>query len=188
MTLLIAGLALFVGLHLLPTMPAMRQAVIDRIGFDRYRGLFSLLALIGLGMMIMGKLGAEYVHFYTPVSWGREFALWLMPLALMLLVSAYLPGHTRRVLGHPMLLGLAVWGVAHLVSNGDTASVLLFGGWTAFSALNIASHRWRPATPDREGRLWADGVALGLAAASYVLILYLHGLAGLPVVHWTETL
>lgn len=181
MVVLVAGLALFVGLHMAPAAPTLRQSIVERLGLNRYRGLFSLVSAVGLGMIIFGKRAAPNVHVYTPPVWGHQFALWIMPLAFLLVIAAYVPGHTRRVLKHPMMIGLGAWGVGHLLANGDQASLVLFGGLTAFAALHIASHLWRPPGPARQGRLWADAVALGITPLSYGLSVYLHQLWAHPV-------
>lgn len=182
MSLLIAGLVLFLGVHTVAMVRPLRASVVKRVGEDPYKGLFSLVSLTGLVAMIYGKYQAPFAHLYVTPSWGHSAALWLMPVALLLLIAAYLPGHLRRVLGHPMLLGIGVWATAHLLANGDLASVLLFGGFLLFALADLISHLFRPERPERPAYLWADGVAVLAAVLDTVLVLYLHGLAGHPVV------
>lgn len=136
--------------------------------------------------MIFGKGSAEFVHVYAPPVWGRQLALMAMPIASVLLVAAYLPGYLRRLVRHPMLLGVALWGACHLLANGDLASLLLFGGMLVFALLDLSSHLFRKPADPGPAYVWADGVALFGGAGSYVALLYLHGtLFGPPVWMWS---
>lgn len=181
MTLLGLGLAAFLGVHIVPMLPRLRGRLVGKLGRQRYLGLYSLVSLLGLGMIVLGMRGAPYAHVYVPPPWGHDAARWIMPLAFVLLVATYLPGHLRKTLRHPMLLSISLWAVAHLLANGDLASVLLFGGFAVFAVVDLVSHRWREHGPERSARLWADGVAAILGAVGYYLALYLHASAGHPV-------
>ena len=182
MNTLSLGVVLFVGVHLVPAIPPIKRALVKRVGFNAYRGLFSLVALAGLLAMIFGKASAGFVHVYAPPSWGRHLALTVMPFASILLTAAYLPGHLRRWVRHPMLLGVAAWATCHLFANGDQASLLLFGGMLAFALLDLGSHLFREAAAPRPAHAWADAVAVLVGGGSYVATLYLHGmLFGPPI-------
>lgn len=185
MTVLFVGLLLFVAVHVVPTAPPLRQKLVDRLGLWRYRGVYSLVALVGLALIIYGKWTAEHVPVYLPPEWGRGVALVSMPLFSLFFLAAYLPGHLRRVLRHPMLLGMVVWGVAHLLSNGDLSSIALFGAFALLGVYGLASHLWRPSTkePAKPARVWADALALAVTPLSYGTLVYLHHLSG-RVIWW----
>ena len=183
MTLLVAGLALFIAVHLIQTVVPLRAALVARLGANAYRGVYSLVALAGLVLVVWGFMRAPLEPLYAPPAWGRQAAMFAVPIALVLFAAANMPTHIRAVLKHPMLLGLLLWSLAHLLSNGDLRSVVLFGSFAGYAVLDlvsVAARGKRP--PDEAPRLAMDGAALvaGLIAAG--LLAYFHAaLFGVPV-------
>jgi len=180
-TALVLGVSLFVGVHLVPILPPLRASLANRLGADPYRGLFSVVALLGLGLLIYGMRHAPFDPVYVPPTWGRDAAFAVMPVAFVLLVATYLPGHIRRRVRHPMLLSLLLWASAHLAANGDRASLVLFGGLGGFALVDLLSRAWRAPTAPRPAHGWADLVALLGGSVLYVVARHLHALAGHPV-------
>jgi uncharacterized membrane protein len=175
MTLLIIGLAGFIGIHSLPWFPTLRAALIARLGERAYRRRFALVALTSLGLMVLGKARAEFVPLYTPPAWGHQAALPLVLLAFLLLAASQLPSNIKRYTRHPMLWAVTLWSTAHLLANGDLAGVLLFGSLLGYSlaamySANIRGARLRtaryPATQDLRAAV-AGGIV-------YIALLELH--------------
>lgn len=144
MTILIIGLIVFLGTHLLPTMPALRNALRDRLGEGPYKGLLSLASLVGLVLIVWGfglARAAGPLQLWEPPFWTRHLVHLLMLIAMILLVAAYVPGKIKQKLRHPMLVAVKTWAFAHLLVNGDAASVVLFGAflaWAVFDRISIA--------------------------------------------------
>lgn len=92
MALLVVGLVLFIGIHSLPSFIGLRNALVRRLTFNGYQGLFSLIALAGLLLIIVGKARADFIPLWDPPNRGRHAAMALMPPAFILLSAAYLPG------------------------------------------------------------------------------------------------
>ena len=185
MLILVAGVVLFVAVHLVPTVVPLRGALVARLGAGAYRGLFSLVALAGLVLVVWGFARAPFEALYTPPGWGRSLAAFTVPVALVLLAAANMPTHIRAALRHPMLLAVLLWGIAHLLSNGDLRSVVLFGGFAGYAVIDLASVVARGKRPSTEKppRLAMDAVAIiaGLVAAG--LFAYFHAtLFGVPVI------
>jgi uncharacterized membrane protein len=183
MGLLIAGVAVFIGAHLLPSVPSIRGGLRDRLGVGPYMGLFSLVALTGLILIILGMGRAPSVHLWTPPAWGRQVAIVAMPVAVTLFIGAYLPSNLKRFIRHPMLLGVALWATVHLLANGDLASLILFGSFGAFAAFDIWSANRRGAQRSAKiAPLWQDVLLLIAGGVVYMGILHGHGwLFGMPV-------
>lgn len=184
MTLLVLGIAVFIGIHLLPTFAPTRHKLIGRMGEGGYKGMFSIVSAAGLALIIFGKAYAGFVPVWTPPAWTRHLALTLMPFAFILLVAAYLPSNIKRLTAHPMLWGVTLWAAAHLSANGDLASLLLFGSLGAYALFDMLSANRRGAAPSSKSfpasRTIAV-VAIGLAA--YAAFLFLHPyLFGVPVI------
>ena len=183
MTLLVAGLALFIVLHLVPSVAPLRAGLVAGMGEKPYRGAFSALAFASLAMIVWGYSAAPFEPVYSPPDWGRRAAMWVVPAAFVLFAAANMPTHIRAVVRHPMLLGLLLWALAHLAANGDLRSLVLFGGFAGFSVAAAASAvaRGKGPSADKPPRLAMDAAALvsGLVAAA--LFGYFHAaLFGAP--------
>ena len=132
MVTLAFGLIVFFALHLIPMRPAWRAGLVTRLGRGAYLGLFSLVSVIGLILIVKGygqmqSLGRTNPQLWSPPRWSRHITMLLMIPAFILLVAAYVPSRIRTAVKHPMLAAIKLWALAHLISNGDLASVMLFG-------------------------------------------------------------
>jgi uncharacterized membrane protein len=175
MTLLVLGMLIFVGIHLVPTFASTRQSLIARFGAGPYKGGFAAISFIGLGLLIAGKAYADAVPLWTPPAWGRHAAMLLMLFAFILLVAAYLPSNVKRLTAHPMLFGVTLWSAAHLLVNGDLASVILFGGLGAFALFDMWSANSRGAAPSKVAYpITRDIVVVAVGLLAYVALLFLH--------------
>ncbi|HML29594.1 MAG TPA: NnrU family protein [Hyphomicrobium sp.] len=150
MMVLIVGLILFLGIHLLPTSPELRDGLKERVGETPYKILFSLLSLAGLVVIILGfhKLqlhpGKNPILWY-PHVWTRHIAVALMLPAMILLVASLIPSRIRTATRHPMLIAIKTWALAHLLANGDLAALLMFGSFLAFAVYDRISVKKRGA-------------------------------------------
>lgn len=177
MALLIVGLVLFIGVHVLPSSPRLRGALAARLGDNGYKILFSLVSVAGLILAGFGYGQAPQEQIFEPSQTARAFLPIGMALAFVLLVVANVPGRLRRLLRHPMLAGVLIWATLHLLANGDLASNLLFGSfavWTVFAILSAEYRHKRSATDLKPGRPAYDlvGVAAGLLA--FWLVFHFH--------------
>lgn len=187
MTLLIVGLALFLGVHTLTTLRETRAAMIGRIGEGPYKGLYSLAAAAGLALIVWGFAryrAAGYVPVWDPPTSLHHLALGLMWLSFVALAAAYSPaGAIKGMLRHPMLVGVKVWALAHLLVNGDLGSLVLFGSFLAWAVYDrIAVKRRGDPGASRSGVTAGDAVALGVGSLGYVAMFWLHPLLiGVPI-------
>ncbi len=117
--------------------PQAREALISRVGLDRYKGLFSLSIVASVALIVSGWRGSSPELVYLPPYWGRSAALGLMLVALVLFAASGVPTNIKRVLRHPQLCGVATWSFAHLLANGDTRSVVLFSGIGLWALLQM---------------------------------------------------
>jgi uncharacterized membrane protein len=187
MGLLIAGVAVFIGAHLIPSIPSLRNGLRQRLGAGPYMGLFSLVAIAGFILLIVGMGRAPAVHVWNPPSWGKEVAIYAMPIALTLFIGAYMPSNLKRITRHPMLWGVTIWAAVHLLSNGDLASLILFGSFGLYSLFDMGSANHRGAQLSKKGvPYWHDALLLVTGGIVYVALRYWHGwLFGMPVAFGT---
>ncbi len=174
--LLISGLVLFFLPHLFREL-GLREKLIARLNSENaYKGIYSLLALAGLALIIVGKGQSEFVMVWEPRFELRQISHILMLPALLLVVAGNLPtSRLRAAVRNPMMLGTLLWGIAHLWSNGDLASILLFGGfalWSGFKFVSLGIHNG-PVT-STPSQLW-DGIAVVIGLVLYGLIAIFHG-------------
>ena len=150
MSLLVAGLVLFTAIHLIPSAPRLRAALVERLGAKPYRGVFSAVVLLSLAAVVWGFSRSPIEEVYAPPTWGHQASMILVPIALVLFAAANMPTRIRAVVRHPMLLGLLLWAFAHLLSNGEVRSVVLFGGFALFAVVEIVSAVARGQGPPKE--------------------------------------
>lgn len=184
MTLLTIGLVVFFAVHALPWLPPLRAGLLARLGARGYQALFALLSLLGLVLIVMGYGRAEFVALYSPPGWGPTLTRALMLPAAILLVAAYAPGNVRRYTRHPMLWGVSLWSAAHLLANGDLASLLLFGSFGSYALLDMVSANRRGARKAVERLPWSrDAFAVVIGLVVYSGLLRLHPfLFGVPAI------
>ena len=148
----ILGLVIFLGAHAFVTMRKRRAALIDKVGDGPYRGLFSLVSVIGL--VLIGYGFARYrsagpIMLWDPPAWTRQIVVVLMWPASILFVAAYIPGAIKRTVKHPMLVAVKTWAVAHLCANGDLGGIVLFGAvlaWAVYDRITL-KYRSDPGAP-----------------------------------------
>ena len=147
MNLLILGLVLFLGIHSVRVFgEGARQSFIARFGPLAWKGVYSVVSLLGFVLLIQGYAAArlEPVVLWVPPLGMRHAASLLTLLAFILLAAAYVPGNAIKArLGHPMTLAVKTWALAHLLANGNLADVLLFGGFLVWAVLVFRAARGR---------------------------------------------
>lgn len=136
MTLLIIGTIIFFGIHMLPSAP-FKPSLVASLGAKKYKMIFSIFSLLGLGLIIYGFSLSNFVPLWDPSTWGRSVAFATMPLTVIMMCAADIPNNIKRFVRHPMLIGLILWSGSHLAANGDLASTILFLSFGLFALLDL---------------------------------------------------
>ena len=176
MTLLIIGLAVFLGIHSISiAAPGLRAQAVASLGPNGWRGFYSVVAVAGFVLILYGFHLARQapVALYLPPAWMRHVTFLLMLPVFPLLLAAYLPGRIKTVTKHPMLAAVKFWALAHLLSNGMLADVVLFGAFLAWAVCDRISLKRRPPQPIRTaapGR-FNDLIAVVAGLALYVFFI-----------------
>jgi uncharacterized membrane protein len=142
--ILVLGLVVLLGAHVFVTFRDVRAAAIARLGLG-YRALFAIVSVIGLALIVWGY-GQYHAHdliqVWSPPAFMRHITVGLMLFAVIFFTAAFIPGHIKAKLKHPMLASVKTWALAHLISNGDLGSILLFGSFLAWGVYaRIAAKR-----------------------------------------------
>ncbi len=177
---LIIGLALFLGIHLLPTSPQTRTGLVERFGETSYKLAFSVVSLAGLILIVLGYHKLQVMPGKNPVLWTppagmRHATMALMLPAMILLVAAYIPSRIRTAARHPMLVAVKLWALGHLLVNGDLASIVLFGSFLAYAVYDRISVKRRGASNPmfaKPGTLMGDIAAVVIGVALYLAFVY----------------
>jgi uncharacterized membrane protein len=180
MTILVIGLLIWILVHLFKRVaPGSRQALSDRLGSGPARGLISLLLLLSVVLMIFGYRSAPTIPVYDPMPKIGHLNNLLMIVAVLLMGMGSSRGRMRSWLRHPMLTGVGVWAIAHLLVNGDRASMLLFGGmliWAVLQRLAINSQEtWTRPEP---GPLSSDAKLVVITLVVFTVIAGVHTMLG----------
>ena len=177
MEMMILGLILFLGTHSLRIFAEdFRTSAIERMGPNAFKGVYSLISLAGIILMAKGHDNAlvSSTWGWTPATFTRHLAVLLMLFAIIMLVSTYIPNnHIKSKLKHPMILSVKVWALAHLISNGEGANVILFGSFLAWAVIDFrfARQRDRQITHDIAGELSISSSATNSTASTIICVL-----------------
>ncbi|MDX2257836.1 MAG: NnrU family protein [Hyphomicrobiaceae bacterium] len=192
MMLLLMGLIVFLSVHALPANRALRDGLVGRFGETAYKGAFSLVSLAGFVMIVLGYAkmqeltGSKNPILWDPPNWTRHAAYTLMIPAMILLVAAYVPSRIRAAAKHPMLLAVKIWALAHLIANGDAASLILFGSFLAWAIFDRISLKRRGDMGAGAGgaTILNDIIVIAAGLALYAgMLVWGHGaLIGVPLV------
>jgi uncharacterized membrane protein len=186
MGILIFGLVLFLGIHLLPVLTGIRAALFARLGEKGYKGVFSLVSALGLVLIVIGYAHAPpEPRLFAPVPLAVMVAPLAMIVSFILLAAANMRTHIRRTLKHPMLIGVGIWAAVHLLANGEARATLLFGAFLAYVAVDLVSAVQRHATRSFVPVARQDAMALGAGIVLALVVMAFHRpLFGVAAVPW----
>ena len=187
MPLLVIGLVLFLGIHMVPALPPMRAAFVAKLGEMRYKGAFSIVSGIGLVLIVLGYAYAPRgEQLFAPSIEARQAAPLAVMLAFVLLAAANMRSHLRHLLRHPMLLGIGIWALVHLLANGHAKATILFGAFLAYAALDLGSAVARGAVKNFAPQVKYDLMAAGGGVGLALLVMWMHRiLFGVAPVAWS---
>jgi uncharacterized membrane protein len=176
LAIMILGLAVFIAPHVFVTRRDARAAAIARVGEAGYKGLFSLVSIVGVILIAWGFAryrATGWIDVWSPPGWTRHVTVALMWPSIVFIVAAYIPGNIKRALKHPMLVGVKLWAFAHLLSNGDLGSIVLFGailGWAVFDRISLKRRTDGGAPPIPIGGWGKDIAAVVVGTLLYVAL------------------
>jgi len=147
MALLVIGLVVFIGVHSVRIVSDdFRSRTIARLGLNTWKGLYSVAAIAGFVLIVMGYAAArtDPVVLWAPPLWTRHVAALLSVIGFVLIAAAYVPGNRiKAAVGHPMVVGTKSWAFGHLLANGTLADVVLFGTFLLWAAASFRAARQR---------------------------------------------
>jgi uncharacterized membrane protein len=184
--MLILGLILFLGIHLLPVLTGVRTTLFSRWGEKRYKGIFSVASALGLALIIIGYARApSEPRLFAPYPAAVAIAPLAMIISFVLLAAANMRTHIRRTLRHPMLFGVGLWAAVHLLANGEVRATLLFGAFLAYVVVDLASAIQRGATKKFAPVVRQDVMAVAAGVGLALLVMAFHRpLFGVMAVPW----
>ena len=182
MIYLVLGLVVFLGVHSVRMVAdGWRTRTRLRLGDGAYKGMYSLASVVGFGLIVwgFGVARQQPVQLWSPPPAMRHVAALLTLVSFVLLAAAYVPGNGIKArVHHPMVLGVKVWALAHLLANGTLAHVVLFGSFLAWAVWNFMAARKRDRAdgvrypPGRAGATVVTVVAGAVAWAVFALLLH----------------
>lgn len=174
MTLLILGSILFLASHLIAAF-GFREKLEAVGGHHFYAGTVTLLSVASLVMIVLGYQQASHTELWLPLPASHLVAVYLMPVAMILIVAGNIPGNIARHIKHPMLTGIAVWAFLHLLANGDLTSTIIFvtfGGYALYRRFSL------PPKQTEKQPAYRDLVAIIGGLGLYALLYHYHAVVG----------
>ena len=154
MALLGIGVLLWAFVHLVPTIEQpLKLKLVNRFGENGYKGIFSLAILVSIVLMVLGWRSTPQEYLYVLPPWSRTAGILLMFLSFVLMGAANYPTAIKRFLRHPMLTGVAIWSVSHLLTNRTTRALILFGGIGLWALIEIPLINKREGAYEKPKRL-----------------------------------
>ncbi len=181
MILLILGLALWYATHLFKILaPGPRAAAVARIGEGPWKLIIAVLTLVAVAEMVLGYKAADVVTVWTPPFWLWHVNNLLMLIAVFVFIAGSFASPVRRRIRNPQLTAVKIWAVAHLLVNGDLASIVLFGGLLAWAVIAVIGTKRRDGARGELPDWTAAGTVLHVVAglAVFALVVWVHGMAG----------
>ena len=171
------GVLIWSGVHVMPSLaPGMRTSLIGRIGNNGYKGAFALAILLAILLMVLGWRSAEADIVYEPPAVGHHLAMLLVLLAFILFGVAHGQSNVKRFIRHPQLTGMVLWAIGHLIANGDSRSVVLFGvlGIWALIEMILLNRRDSAPTPPAPRPWSAEIKPVVIGVVIYVVVIFAH--------------
>ena len=178
MNTLILGLVIFFGIHILTATP-LRTAIVGAIGEKPYKGIFSLISLAGFGLMIWGFGMSRYgpdsaIIVFNPPAWGPMVTPIFVFVALVLIGSSHGKSHIRKMVKQPMSVGVGIWALGHLFSNGNMNEVLLFGSFVAYAIFDVLICTMKGKVKTFEPTVKSDIKAIVIGGIIFATVLFFH--------------
>ena len=179
LAVMILGLVLFIGMHLVTTRREQRATLIARLGEGPYKGLYSVVSILGVALIAWGFAryrATGWIDVWYPPAWTRHLAVALIWPAAIFFVAPYSPGRIKTALKHPMLVGTKLWALAHLIANGDLGSIVLFGsilGWAVIDRISLKRRTDPGSPPIPVGGVRKDVIAVAVGTVLYLALGFL---------------
>jgi len=180
MTLLILGLVAWFAVHLFPVFATGPRGTLKvRLG-GGYPAVFALVTLATVALMVIGYQSAPFVEIWSPPAFLTHVNNLLMVVAVFFFISGRIPSAVRNKVRHGQFTAVKIWAVAHLLVNGDLASIILFGGLLAWSVVAMIGTNKRDGKPPLAHAVTSQGLIVHIALTLIVtsVVIWLHMTAG----------
>jgi uncharacterized membrane protein len=177
MALFLAGITVFCLVHLFPALaPASRENLVFKLGENPYKGIYSLLILGGIVMIVFGWKATVPSPLYVPPLGPGILPALLVLVGLILFFSSQMKGYLKRALRHPQMIGTLLWAGSHLLTNGDSRSVILFGSLAIWALLEIVlcNRRDGPRKELPNASVKGDVIAVVVGVVAFAILGHLH--------------
>ncbi|MBV8754348.1 MAG: NnrU family protein [Hyphomicrobiales bacterium] len=176
LAVLVLGLIVFIAPHALTMARGARGTLVGRMGEVPYKIVYSLVAVLGIALIAWGYgeyRATGWIQLWNPPPFMRHVTVALMWPSIVCIAAAYSPGHIKKTLKHPMLVGVKLWAFAHLLTNGDLGSIVLFGSILAWAVVDRISLKRRtdPGAPPIPIGGWKNDVVAVIAGTIVYLAL-----------------
>lgn len=177
MVLLYIGVAIWGLGHLIQALlPGLRVKLMGMIGEGAYKGMFALAMVGSIVLMVFGWRAAEPVQIYDAPSWGRHAGMLIIVIGFIFMAGARMKTNLKRFVRHPQLTGFGLWAVGHLLANGDSRSLVLFGAMLVWAVVEIWAINRRDPKPEKLVKmpLKGDVIPVVIGGVMVAVLLFVH--------------
>ena len=159
-----------------PGRPGDRANLAGKLGEGPYKGLFALDIVIALVLIVFGWKAAVPAAVYAPPLFGSPIPSAFLLLAFVLFVASATPNNLKRFIRHPQMTAVLCWSAGHLLTNGDSRSIVLFGGFAIWAVLEILFINKRDGEWQKSGSvpLVKDVITALIAGLVFAAVAYFH--------------
>lgn len=170
------GLVLFFGMHSISIVALPLRNKLAAKSELGWKLIYGVVSLVGIILVSRGyaELRLAPTILYVSPAWLYHVAAILLIPTFVLFFAPYFPGRISTATKHPQLIAVKLWAVSHLLVNGTSADMLLFGSFLLWAVADRISMKRRatravPAMPESKTN---DVVVVVLGLSVYVAILF----------------
>jgi len=176
MLLMLAGFVTLLVLQQVYSSPTASSRLAGQFGASGYRVGLGALALAALALILLGRTQIPYQFVWFPPPWLRALVLPLMFFAFILTAASLVPSNLRRLSRRPVLWGVVLWAIAHLLTKENLGAITLFSGFGILALCEIAAVAKRTRTA-RDGKLplSREFLTVGVGGTLFIVVFFAHG-------------
>lgn len=182
---LILGVLIWSIVHLYPSVAANHRNKLSKSMGTTYQGVYALFIITSIILIVIGWRISTPEQIYNPPVWGRHLTMLFILIAIVLFGAANTKSRIKQWVRHPMLMGMTVWSIGHLLANGDSKSLILFGGlglWAVISQFTINKRDGAWVKPEPASGFKSDAILIVIALVIYGALLFAHPyISGMPL-------
>ncbi len=176
MSWMLCGFLILFALQQVNAAPRLSASLASRYGLTAVRLGLAAAALAGIAMILIGHARAVYTYVWLPPAQARTLILPLMFIAFIFVAATLVPSNLRRLTRRPVLWGVVLWSVAHLLAKENLAAIVFFAGFGMLALAELGSLSRRGIERSRFRQPWLrESLAVAVGGVMFIVVFFAHG-------------